>query len=381
MIAHLVVFVVAAAASATATPFVRRLARILGAIDIPDDRKVHKDPTPRLGGVAIYAGIVAGFLAARALGGFRDLFGTSSEPVGVIVAATAVVLLGMVDDMRGMRATTKLAGQVLATGALILGGVQLFFFWLPGIGVVSLSPDLSAILTVIWTLAVINAMNLIDGLDGLAAGVATIAAASLFVYAWRTSGGVSTTATLVPIVVAGACIGFLPYNFNPARIFMGDSGSMLLGLLLASSTVSGVGRTVEPRFSDVAGLIVPVLLPIFVLAIPLADAGFAILRRVAAGKPVFHPDKSHIHHWLFEMAQSHRKAVLVMYSWSAMLAAAALVLSIGVGIGPRLAAIGIGVALVTTILIVPRVLRRGAGWLTDLRRIDVTPPTGGGPAE
>jgi UDP-GlcNAc:undecaprenyl-phosphate GlcNAc-1-phosphate transferase len=380
MIAHLVVFAVAAGVSAAATPFVRRLARLVGAIDIPDDRKVHQEPTPRLGGVAIYLGILAGFAAARLLGRFGDLFGSSSEPIGVLVGATAVMLLGVVDDVRGMRAPTKLAGQVLATGALILGGVQLFYFWLPGVGVISLSPDLSAILTVIWTLAVINAVNLIDGLDGLAAGVATIAAGTLFVYAWRTSGGVATTATLVPALVAGACVGFLPYNFNPARIFMGDSGSMLLGLLLASSTVSGVGRTVEPRFSDVAGLIVPVLIPFLVLAIPLADAGFAIMRRMAAGKPVFHPDKSHIHHWLFDMAQSHRKAVLVMYSWSAMLAAAALLLSIGVGAGPRLAAIGIGVALIATILIVPRALRRGA-WMSELRSLDVAPRAGRGGAE
>src|SRR5207249_3815775 len=149
------------------------------------------------------------------------------------------------------------------------------------------------------------------------------------------------------------------------RIFMGDSGSMLLGLLLASSTVSGVGRTLEPGLSDVAGLIVPVLLPFFVLAIPLADTGFAVLRRVRSGRPLFHPDKRHIHHWLFEMAGSHRSAVLVMYLWSAMLAGAALALSLSRRSAGRAIGIALGAALVVTILVVPRILRRGSAWQAE----------------
>jgi UDP-GlcNAc:undecaprenyl-phosphate GlcNAc-1-phosphate transferase len=373
LIQHLIVGAVAAGVTALATPGVVRIARRFGAVDVPEDRKVHKLPTPTSGGIAIYAGVLAGVLVARFLPAFRELFVSSTEPFGVMVAATLVCCLGVVDDVRGMKAPTKLAGQVLASGALVLGGVSLFYFWMPGVGVLGLSQDLSALITVIWAVALINALNLVDGLDGLAAGVTTIAAGTLFVYAYRTGGGEGTAATLIPALIVGSCLGFLPHNFNPAKIFMGDSGSMLLGILLASSTVSGVGRTVEPTASDAVGLIVPVLLPFFVLAVPLADASFAIMRRMRARTPVFHPDKSHIHHWLLEMARSHRQAVIVMYSWSAMLAAAALVLSLGVGPGFRYAAVGIGVVLVASILVVPRMLRRGAVWMAEMREMDAAP--------
>ena len=357
---HLIVMAVAAAVTFLVTPMYRKLAFRIGAVDVPgeEERKVHRDPTPTAGGVAIFAGVAAGFLIANFLGVFHDMFTTSSEPFGVIAAALFLVIVGVIDDVRGMRAPAKLAAQAVAAGAIVLAGVQFVFFWLPGVGLVSLSIDLAALATVVWTVSVINGLNLIDGLDGLAAGVTAIAAGALFVYAYQSSSGQATVATLFPVLVFGSCIGFLPHNFHPARVFMGDAGSMLLGLLLASSTVSGVGRTIEPKFSDVAGLIIPVLLPLFVLAIPLADIGFAITRRAKAGKPVFHADKSHIHHWLLDMAQSHRRAVLVLWSWSAMLASAAMVLSIGYGVGPRIVAGGIVVALIVSIIFVPRILRR-----------------------
>jgi UDP-GlcNAc:undecaprenyl-phosphate GlcNAc-1-phosphate transferase len=360
MTEHLIIMGIAAGITALVTPMYRRVAVRFGAVDVPgeEDRKIHRDPTPTSGGVGILAGVAGGFLIARLFPGFREMFGTS-EAYGVMAAALFVVCAGLIDDIRGLRAPTKLAAQAAAAGMLVVAGVQFSFFWLPGIGVVSLSIDLAALLTVIWTVAVINGVNLIDGLDGLAAGVTAIAAGALFVYAFQAQDGEPTVATLFPALVFGGCLGFLPHNFNPARIFMGDSGSMLLGLLLASSTVSGVGRTIEPKFSDVAGLVVPVvLLPLLVLAVPLADVGFAIMRRAKAGKPVFHADKSHIHHRLLEMARSHRQAVLVMYSWAAMFASAAMVLSIGYGAGPRLLAGGILVLLVASIVLVPRALRR-----------------------
>lgn len=367
MIAHLVVALVAAAVAFVATPLARRIAVRVGAIDVPDDRKVHRDPTATLGGLAIWAAMLAAIATAWLFSDFSDLLRTSTEPLGVVIAGTAVVLVGAVDDVRGMRASTKLAGQIVAAGALVLAGIQLFYFWLPGIGLLSLSSDLSALLTVLWTIALINAVNLIDGLDGLAAGVAAIAGVSFFAYAYESSNGAATTATLLSAIVVGACVGFLPHNFNPARIFMGDAGSMLLGVMLSAATVSGVGRTTEPQFADVAGLIVPVLLPLFVLAVPLADAGFAIMRRVRGGRPVFHPDKQHIHHWLLDMASSHRQAVVVMYLWSGMLAAAALVLALGVGLAARAAASVLGAALVVSIVVVPRMLRRQRGILARER--------------
>jgi UDP-GlcNAc:undecaprenyl-phosphate GlcNAc-1-phosphate transferase len=299
------------------------------------------------------------------MGDFKELFDFSSEPIGVLVAGMAVVALGTIDDMRGLKASSKLAGQVVATGALILAGVQVLYFWLPGAGLISLSPDMSALLTVVWTILLINAVNLIDGLDGLAAGVSAIAAMALFAYAYRTNGGVPTTAALLAALVVGSCLGFLPHNFNPAKIFMGDSGSMLLGLLLASSTISGVGRTIEPDLSDVAGLIVPVLLPFFVLAVPLADTSLAVLRRVRDRRPLAMPDKRHIHHWLFDMAGSHRQAVLVMYLWSAMLAGATLVLSMWRGSAGKGVGFAIGGALIVTIVVIPRLLRRDSAWVDE----------------
>jgi UDP-GlcNAc:undecaprenyl-phosphate GlcNAc-1-phosphate transferase len=359
---YLIVLAVAAGVTFLATPVVRTAAARFGAVDVPDDRKVHTTPTPTLGGLAIFAGVVAGLGVARLLPDFRQLFHISSEPVGVLAAGAAMVALGAVDDTRGMRASTKLAGQIAGTGALILAGVQIFYFWLPGAGLISLSSDMSALITVLWTILVINAVNLIDGLDGLAAGVSAVAAAALFAYIFRTTGGVPSTAALLAVLVVGSAIGFIPHNFNPARIFMGDSGSMLLGLLLASATVSGVGRTLEPDLSDVAGLIVPVLLPIFVLAVPLADTAFAVLRRIRGRHPLAMPDKRHIHHWLFEMAGSHRQAVMVMYLWSAMLAGSATVLALVPGAPGKVVGLSIGGMLLATIILLPRALRRTGDW-------------------
>jgi UDP-GlcNAc:undecaprenyl-phosphate/decaprenyl-phosphate GlcNAc-1-phosphate transferase len=373
---YLVVLAVAAGVSFLATPLVKRLATRVGAVDVPDDRKVHTTPTPTLGGLAIFAGVLAGLGVARMMGDFKPLLATSSEPIGVLMAGAAMVALGTVDDVRGMKASTKLAGQVAATGILILAGVQVFYFWLPGAGLISLGSDMSALITVVWTILVINAVNLIDGLDGLAAGVSAVAAAALFAYTFRSTGGAPSTAGLLAALVIGSCIGFLPHNFNPAKIFMGDSGSLLLGMLLASATVSGVGRTLEPDLSDVAGLIIPVLLPIFVLAVPLADTAFAVLRRIRGRRPLAMPDKRHIHHWLFEMAGSHRQAVLVMYLWSGMLAASATVLALVRGSTGKALGIALGAVLLVSLLIVPRMLRRTGDWGdAELRdRIHNLPP-------
>ena len=357
------VFVVAAGVSFVATPLVRRVAVRINAVAIPDDRKVHREPMPYGGGVAMYLGFIAAMLVAWSVPHFRELFRGSTEPIGAIVAATVLVAVGVIDDMRDIPARTRLAGQLLAAGVLVLSGVQIFYFWIPGLGVISLSSDLSAVVTVLWTIAVINAVNLIDGLDGLAAGVTAIAAISFFVYAFGTANGTVTTeilmAELLTAVVAGAALGFLKHNFNPARIFMGDAGAYLLGLLLATATVSGISRTTEPKFVDVAGFVIPVLLPILVLAIPLADVGFAVLRRMRGRKPVFHADKEHIHHWLLEMASSHRQAVLVMYLWSTMIAGASLTLALGPGLIWRIVSGLIVVALIATVLVIPRASRRG----------------------
>ena len=338
--AYVAVFLLTALSAFIATPLVRRMAVRIGAIDRPSDRKVHPSPTPTLGGLAIWLACLAGLAAAYVMPAFDDLFAASSEPLGVVLAGSVIVGLGSYDDMRGLTVPAKVAGQVLAAGLLILAGVQLLYFWIPGLGVLSLGQDLAVPLTVIWVLAMINAVNLIDGLDGLAAGVVAIAAAAFFIYAFRgdpitgvpsVKGFFSvqpSAAGLFSVLVAGAALGFLPHNFNPAKIFMGDSGSMLLGLVLAAATISGVGRTGEsPTNTELAALAIPVLIPLLVLAVPFTDVVWAIARRLRRRRPVYRPDKEHIHHRLLEIGHSHRQAVLIMYLWSALLASVALAIT------------------------------------------------------
>jgi UDP-GlcNAc:undecaprenyl-phosphate GlcNAc-1-phosphate transferase len=359
------VFLATALITFLATPVVRWLASRFGAIDRPSDRKVHPKPTPTLGGLALWLGILAGLWAASVIPSFRGVFALSSEPLGVAIAGTVIVALGAFDDLRGIAAPAKVAGQVLAGGILLLFGVQLVYFWFPGLGVLSLSPDLAVPLTLLWVLGMVNALNLIDGLDGLAAGVAAIAAGAFFVYAFQAAdssfavdpgGAGPSPAGLFSMLVVGAAIGFLPYNFNPARIFMGDSGSMLLGLVLAAATVSGVGRTDVPTNPDFAALAIPVMIPLLVLAVPFTDVVLAVIRRLRRGRAVFRPDKEHIHHRLLEIGHSHRTAVLLMYLWSALLAGSALAITYVRSRALALVFLG-GVLLLLVGTAVPRVFR------------------------
>jgi UDP-GlcNAc:undecaprenyl-phosphate/decaprenyl-phosphate GlcNAc-1-phosphate transferase len=331
---YLVVFAVAAASVALATPLVRLLAVRLGAIDQPSDRKVHPRPTPTMGGVGIFLGVGAGLGMAYLFPQFRVLFRESLELQATLVAAAVIAAVGLLDDLLSLAPAAKVAGQVFAAGLLVLYGVQLLFFWFPTQGVISLGPDLAVPLTIVWVLLMVNAINLIDGLDGLAAGIVVIAAGSFFAWVFVSPstfpspfGPQFSSAALLSAVTAGAAVGFLPYNFHPARIFMGDSGSMQLGLLLAAATVVGVGRSIQPSGGDIAAFAIPVLIPVIVLAVPLADVALAILRRLRRGRPVFAPDKQHIHHQLREFGHTHRQAVAIMYLWSVLLAGAALAVS------------------------------------------------------
>jgi UDP-GlcNAc:undecaprenyl-phosphate GlcNAc-1-phosphate transferase len=365
MRAYLGVFVGTALVTALSTPLVRRFALRVKAIDYPSDRKVHSRPTPTMGGLAMLLGVLAGMGIAWLSPTLRPAFRFSSQLQGALLAGVAVAILGVIDDLRTLSAPAKAAGQILAAGLLVLTGVELLFFWVPGQGVLSLGTDLAVPLTIVWVLVVVNAVNLIDGLDGLAAGIVAIAAAAFFVYAYRVppiSGlGSLQAAPVLCAVVAGACVGFLPWNFHPARIIMGDTGSMLLGMLLAAATISAIGRTLQPTGHDVAAFSIPLLIPVLVLAVPLIDVALAILRRLRNRRPVFAPDKAHIHHQLQEIGHSHRQAVLLMYLWSAVLAGAALGLTYVSS--SRVAAATVGFAmLVVAGTLVPRVWRvvRGA---------------------
>ena len=312
-----------------ATPAVLWTARKIGAIDRPNDRKVHATPTPTLGGLALFIGIIGAGALAALQPAFHDVFTQSSEPYGIALGAIVIFALGAVDDLRDLPAPVKLAGQVFAAGIVFLAGVKMQYVLLPG-GFYFLSDDVSALVTVTWLVAMVNAVNLVDGLDGLAAGLVAIAAASFFVYSYElaeTGVLLATAAPLVAIIVVGAALGFLRYNFHPARIFMGDSGSMLLGLVLGSATVTGIARApfmAPPTAPDAFLAYFPLIIPLMVVAIPMADSVFAVVRRARRRRSVFHADKEHLHHRLMDLGHGHRQAVIVMYVWSALAAGAAL---------------------------------------------------------
>jgi UDP-GlcNAc:undecaprenyl-phosphate GlcNAc-1-phosphate transferase len=254
----------------------------------------------------------------------------TTEARGVLMGSLLLVLIGAADDKWGLDALTKLAGQIVAAGVMVLQGVQLLYLPLPQGDALSLSPDLGVPLTVLFVVVTINAVNFIDGLDGLAAGVVAIAAGAFFAYSYQLSVvkgfDRATAPTLITAVLAGACIGFLPHNFNPARVFMGDSGSMVLGLMLSSSAVTLIGR-LDPSAittSVVFPTLLPLLLPLAVLAVPFVDLVLAVVRRTRTGQAPWEPDKLHLHHRLLELGHSHAGAVLIMYLWSALIAGAAV---------------------------------------------------------
>ena len=353
---YLFVFVVTAAVTFVTTPLVRRLSLRLGWIDHPSDRKVHPAPTPTAGGLAIYLGVAAGMILARYVPFLSGLYETSSELDAAMVAASVTVVLGVVDDVRGVSALGKLAGQILVAGLLVLLGLQLLYFYFPGEGVVSPPPDLAVPLTVLWIVALMNAVNLIDGLDGLAAGMVAIAAIAFFAY-FRTPDGTTeaNVAALTSTIVAGAAIGFLPWNFYPAKIFMGDSGSLLLGLLMAVATISGVGQNLGgPTGGDLAAIAIPIAVPLLVLAVPLLDVVLAIVRRMRKGIGIGHADKEHIHHRLMDIGHTHRQAVLLMYLWSALIAGCALVVAFVDG---RTLVFAILATAVLVAAVLPRLIR------------------------
>lgn len=329
MTPYLLIGLIAAIATFVATPLVKWFSIKIGAIDQPSDRKVHANPTPTLGGMAIFAGILIAGAVASTMPEFEEFFTQSSAPLGIALAGLVIFIFGVVDDFRALPAPVKLAGQVFAAGILFLAGVKFQFLLLPGT-YLSIGDDVSVIVTVAWLVAMMNAINLVDGLDGLAAGIVSIAAASFFIYTFRLSEEISIpdyVAPLIAIILVGATLGFLRYNFHPAKIFMGDSGSMLLGLILGAATISGVG-TSPPRLGGASSeaflAYFPLLLPLLVIAIPILDALLAVVRRARRRRSLFHADKEHLHHRLMDLGHGHRQAVIVMYIWSALAAGAGL---------------------------------------------------------
>ena len=332
-----VVLLVAAIVTYLLTPLLRAVATRVQAMAQPRDRDVHAIPTPRLGGLAMYGGILAAVFVATVLPALQRTFVYSEDILGVLLAGGVICILGAIDDRFNLDALTKLTGQIAAAGIMALFGVQITFFYLPfgDVGTVLLGSDIAVPLTILLTVLTINAMNFIDGLDGLLAGVAGIAALAFFAYSYNLSrtglADIASAPTLIAAVLAGSCLGFLPHNFQPARIFMGDSGSMLIGLMLAAAALSATGKADVQTFdtaTSVLPLTLPLLLPLAVLAFPLVDLVLAVLRRTRAGRSPFAADKLHLHHRLLEIGHSHRRAVLILYLWTAVLAFGAVALSI-----------------------------------------------------
>jgi len=320
---YLLCLAIAATVTYVAVPPVRALALKWNVVAVVRARDVHTTPVPRLGGLAMLAGMCAAFAVASQLTLTSRVFQSSPVGRGLLVGAVLVAILGAIDDRFSLDAVTKIVGQVLVAAVVAGSGVQLL--WIPAGGIVILDPIASIGLTVLVIVLMMNAVNFIDGLDGLAAGICLIAGLAFLAYSYLLSVQFdfsrATLPALVSSVLAGVALGFLMHNWHPARIFMGDTGSMLLGLALATSAVTLTGY-VEPTVlqgtRSALPALLPLLLPVAVMAIPMLDLSLAVIRRARVGGDPFAPDKKHLHHRLLELGHSHRRAVALMYGWAAL---------------------------------------------------------------
>ena len=327
------VLILAVAAGSTAALCIpaRRFSIRAGYVAHPDgERKVHTRVTPYGGGAAMFVGFLVAMVVAALIPAFRDIFSGSSEPLGVVLAGAAIFAVGLIDDVRDMSAPAKMAGQVLAASILYFLGDTLWQFKVPLAGIVSLNPGITVtpLIMAVWVIALTNAVNLIDGLDGLAAGVVAIGSGALAVYGLKLmETGVlqpdSAVGVLVAVITCGISLGFLPFNFHPAKMFMGDAGALFLGLLMSASTMVIGGRI--PLSSPTTGttyfFYAPLFIPFFILGVPLVDMAFAFIRRTAHGTGFHTPDKDHVHHRLLRLGHGHRRSVLILWAWTALLSA------------------------------------------------------------
>ncbi len=285
-----------------ATPIVRKIAIKVGAVDVPkDNRRMHKEPMPFLGGVAIYIAVMLGFLIFMPL--------KSSTTIAFMLGGTLIMLTGLVDDFMDLSPKKKLILQFLAGLILVLGGVTIRTLTIPfpifGVeGVVQLSKWISIPITLFWIVGITNTINLIDGLDGLSAGVSAISSLTLMIVAYKLG---YTHTVIISAIVAGSALGFLPYNFNPAKIFMGDAGALFLGFMLSAISIEGVMKS---------SAAIAIVVPIMILVIPIFDTMFAICRRLIKGQHPMKADKGHLHHRLLRHGYSQKKTVLILYSVS-----------------------------------------------------------------
>ncbi|MBP2645426.1 MAG: glycosyl transferase family 4 [Firmicutes bacterium] len=303
--AYFVAFIIALAVAYFVTPYVKRFAIKVGALDAPDARKVHTCPIPRMGGIAIYLGFVLAVLSSMHV---------NHEVFGLLLGGTAIFVVGIIDDLMQLPAKVKLLGQIIAAGVLVLFDVRIEWLTNP-FGDMLYLDYLSIPVTILWVVSLTNTVNLIDGLDGLAAGVSSIAAVAILLVAVQMNFWVVAVLTAA---LAGSAMGFLQHNFNPAKIFMGDTGSMFLGYMLAAISILGTVKSAAT---------IALVVPIVALGLPIMDTAFAIVRRYSSGHPIFQPDKGHLHHRLLAMGLTQKQAVLLMYVISGCLGLSAIALT------------------------------------------------------
>ena len=351
-------------------------------------RDVHTRPTPRLGGIAMFLGILVAFgvayLVASQFAPLRLIFADPSQILAILGAALLIVLLGVADDIWDLDWMTKLAGQFIAAGLVAWQGVQVLSLPIGGLTVGS--AWMSIMITVVTIVVVMNMINFIDGLDGLVAGVALIANGVFFFYSYLLVRDTSPTnyfnlASLIAAILVGACVGFLPLNWRPAKLFMGDAGALLVGLLMATSAIAITGQ-VDPTAvnrSQLFPAFIPILLPFAILVIPLLDFGLAVFRRVRAGKSPFSADRKHLHHRLLDMGHSHLHAVLIFYGWTAAASVGCLlyfVLPVYLGLPTWYATVFLIASLLAcTLVTLAPLSRRKAAEVASQQSPSVTPRT------
>ena len=369
---YLTVFLVAATVTYLLGVVAREVALRTGAVAKVRDRDVHAVPIPYFGGLAMLGGLGAGYLVARHLPFLSLSDDRVFRDAGVVLVAGALICaVGVLDDLLELDAVIKLAGQVLAAGFLVLFGVQYYAFQLPGQGQFVPDSGQAAILSVVVVVATVNAVNFVDGLDGLAAGVVGLGAVAFFAFSYKLADvngeTLAITAALLTAALGGACLGFLPHNFFPARLFMGDSGSMLIGLVLAGSALTLTGQFATVDLTTGAGgadasllpALLPIILPISILIVPFVDLVLAVVRRTRAGRSPFAPDKEHLHHRLLEIGHSHRRAVLIMWLWAGLIAFGGVLASLYAGRVTTVILVVWFVATVAATFLLPRLQRPG----------------------
>jgi UDP-GlcNAc:undecaprenyl-phosphate GlcNAc-1-phosphate transferase len=326
--AYVVVAVVAAVVTLVANRPARTISLRVGYTAQPGERKVHQSVTPYGGGGAMLVGLCVALVFSLFVPTLRNVITSSNEMFGVLLAAGVIFVVGVVDDFREMSAPAKVAGQFLAASILYFSGATMYQLKLPFAGFIVLGPSILPVITAVWVFALCNAVNLIDGLDGLAAGIVAIASGTLCVYGLRleTLGllPVTNVGPLIAAITCGICVGFLRDNFYPAKLFMGDAGALMLGVLMSASTMVIGGRT-PPASGVTFFFFAPLLIPVFILGVPLVDAVWAFARRTASGQGFHTPDKDHIHHRLMRLGHGHRRTVIILWAWTALLCGFVLV--------------------------------------------------------